>query len=100
MVSPDPVHADTVITGVVPADYGGPDTEVMGTVTNTGSAVAGYAVELLADNGLIARLRPVRASRPNRGLGRGQLQREPQRALGADDQLAAGGHRLHQLSSY
>jgi hypothetical protein len=54
-VNPDAVHADATITGVVPADYGGQDTEIMGTVTNTGSVVAGFAVELQGDNGEISR---------------------------------------------
>jgi hypothetical protein len=52
-VWPDPVHGRAVITGAVPADFGGPFSEITGTVTNTGTKASGYAVELQGDNGAI-----------------------------------------------
>jgi hypothetical protein len=63
-VWPKLVYGHAVITGVVPADartlqsfafpYGGPYSEVMGTVTNTGTELSGYVVDLQAENGEIS----------------------------------------------
>ena len=53
-VWPDPVHAQAVITGAVPADFGGPYSEITGTVINTGTEGSGYAVELQGENGAIS----------------------------------------------
>ena len=50
-VWPEPVHGQAVIIGAVPADFGGPFSEVTGTVTNTGTEASDYAVELQGENG-------------------------------------------------
>jgi hypothetical protein len=54
-VWPEPVNGQAVITGAIPADFGGPFSEVTGTVTNTGTKTSGYAVDLQGDNGAISR---------------------------------------------